>query len=70
MKFTLTMAMSLLFAPSVALADHHENQPNAAGGSIYFQTDDPAAYIALLKSDESKRTDICEAQTLFSPERS
>ena len=52
MKFTLTMAMSLLFASSVSLADHHENQPNAAGGSIYFQTDDPAAYIALLKSDE------------------
>lgn len=53
MKLTMTVFMSLIFASSAVLAGHHEEQPDPAGGSIFFQTDDPAAYIALLKSDEA-----------------
>ncbi len=53
MKKYSWLFISFIFASSTVLAGHHEKQPAPAGGSIYFQTDDPAAYLALLKSDEA-----------------
>jgi len=52
MKRYSLFLLSILFAATSATAEHHAKQPDAAGGSIYFQTDDPAAYLALLASDE------------------
>ena len=43
---------SFIFATSAVIAADHEREPDPAGGSIFFQTDDPAAYLALLKSDD------------------
>ena len=52
MKHYSYLLLSLIVTTSTAIAGHHEKQPDPAGGSIFFQTDDPAAYLALLQSDE------------------
>ena len=52
MKKYSWLLLSFVFATSAAVAADHEKEPDPAGGSIFFQTDDPAAYLALLKSDD------------------
>ncbi len=46
------LLLSFLFAAYAVTAADHETEPDPAGGSIFFQTDDPAAYLALLQSDD------------------
>ena len=52
MKKYSWLLLSFIFATSAATAADHEKKPDPAGGSVFFQTDDPAAYLALLKSDD------------------
>ena len=52
MKAYSWLLLSFILATSAVTAGHHEKEPDPAGGSIFFQTDDPAAYLALLKSDD------------------
>ena len=53
MKTYSWLLLSVILATSTVTAGHHEKEPDPAGGSIFFQTDDPAAYLALLKSDDT-----------------
>ena len=52
MKKYSWLLLSFIFATSATIAVDHEKEPDPAGGSIFFQTDDPAAYLALLQSDD------------------
>ena len=52
MKTYSWLLLSVILATSTVTAGHHEKEPDPAGGSIFFQTDAPAAYLALLKSDD------------------